>query len=108
MRGLPGTADETGTATVNRIPDPTSLELDKAWDAEWEKHVLKLALDQTKARTSAKQFQMFDLHALQGLSAKDAGKVLGVSVMAVHMATSRVRRVLQREISRAKRNVEQR
>ena len=106
--GLPNSVDDTSTTAVNRVPDPASLELEKAWDSEWEKHVLKLALDKTKAQTSPKQFQMFDLHALQGLSAKETAKNVDASVVSVHMATSRVRRVLQREIARAKRNVEQR
>jgi RNA polymerase sigma-70 factor (ECF subfamily) len=96
-----GVADETSrTATVNRIPDPATVEMDKAWDAEWEKHLLKVALDRVKARTSDRQFQMFDLHALQGLSAKETAWTLGTSVIAVHMATSRLRRRLQREVMR--------
>jgi RNA polymerase sigma factor (sigma-70 family) len=97
-------ADEaTGTATVNRIGDPASLELDKAWDAEWEKHMLRLALERVKAQATAKQFQMFDLHALQGLSAKETARALGASVVAIHMATSRLRRLLKREITRLER-----
>ena len=94
------TDDSTGTATVNRIPDPASVEMDKGWDAEWEKHLLKVALDRVKAQTSDRQFQMFDLHALQGLSAKETARTLGTSVIAVHMATSRLRRRLQREVTR--------
>jgi len=42
---------------------------------------------------------MFDLHALQGLSAKETAQALGSSVMAVHMATSRLRRLLRKEIA---------
>ena len=92
--------DDTGTAMANRIPDPATLEVDATWDAEWEKHVLKAGLERLKARVSVKQFQMFDLHALQGLSAKETARTLGSSVMAVHMATSRLRRLLRREIAR--------
>jgi RNA polymerase sigma-70 factor (ECF subfamily) len=91
--------DTTGTAAVNRIPDPTTLEV-QSWDAEWERHLLKVALDRLRARTNAKQFQMFDLHALQGMTAKEAARTLGSSVMAVHMATSRVRRLLRKEFIR--------
>jgi RNA polymerase sigma-70 factor (ECF subfamily) len=91
--------DQSGTATANRIPDPATLDTDAAWDAEWEQHLLKVALERVKAQVSAKRFQMFDLHALQGLSAKETALTLGSSVMAVHMATSRLRRLLRKEIA---------
>jgi RNA polymerase sigma-70 factor (ECF subfamily) len=92
--------DQTATATVNRIPDPASIDTDAAWDTEWEKHLLKLALERVKAKVSVKRFQMFDLHALQGLTAKESARAVGASVMAVHMATSRVRRLLRKEVAR--------
>src|SRR5205823_4142637 len=91
--------DATGTATENRIPDPASPDLERGWDTEWEKHMLRVALERLKAAASPKQFQMFDLHALQGLSAAQTAKTVGASVMGVHMATSRLRRRLQREIA---------
>ena len=84
---------------MNRIPDPATFDTDAAWDAEWEKHLLKVALERLKAKVSVKQFQMFDLHALQGFSAKEAARALGVSAMAFHMATSRLRRLLRGEVA---------
>jgi RNA polymerase sigma-70 factor (ECF subfamily) len=102
-RGRPADDEETGTATANRIPDPASLKPDAAWDVEWEKHLLKAGLERLKTRVSVKRFQMFDLHTLQGLSAKETAQALGASVMAVHMATSRARRLLRREIERLQR-----
>jgi RNA polymerase sigma-70 factor (ECF subfamily) len=97
--GLPAPPpdDESGTATVHRIPDPASLELDKAWDAEWEQHLMRTALERVKAKVSVKQFQMFDLHARQGLSVKDTALALGASVASVYMAASRVRSLLKAE-----------
>ncbi len=88
------------TGTVNSVADPARPELEKTWEAEWESHLLQVATDKVKARVSAKQFQAFDLRVVQGLSAKDAAQALGTTVMAVHMATSRVRRLLKREITR--------
>lgn len=90
---------QTGTTTINRIPDPATPDTDAAWDAEWEKHLLKVALERLKPKVSVKQFQMFDLHALQGLSARETARTLGASAMAVHMATSRLRRLLRREVA---------
>lgn len=104
-RGLPaGREDSTATALQNRIPDPATLDLDKAWEEEWEKHLLKMAIERVKSEVSASQFQMFDLHSLQGLSAKETAKTLGTSVIAVHMATSRLRKRLRGEIKRLSRS----
>jgi DNA-directed RNA polymerase specialized sigma24 family protein len=58
-----------------------------------------VALERLKAKVSVKQSQMFDLHALQGLSAKETAQAVGASTMAVHMATSRLRRLLRREVA---------
>ena len=42
--------DGTGTATVNRIPDPASLELDGIWENEWREHVQRVAVERVKAQ----------------------------------------------------------
>jgi RNA polymerase sigma-70 factor (ECF subfamily) len=92
------TDDAAGTAAVNRIPDPASLEFDIVLEAEWQNHVLRVAIERTKAKASTKQFQMFDLHVQQGLSAKETARTVRASVVAVYMASSRVRRLLRREM----------
>src|SRR5262245_59040783 len=59
-------SDETSlTSSTNRIPDPAGTPLEKLWNEEWESNLMDLALEQVKRQVSAKQYQMFDLHALQ-------------------------------------------
>lgn len=99
-------SDETGTATEHRIPDPASLELDHAWDGEWERHVMRRALEKVKAQVSVKQFQMFDLNVLQGLSVTAAARTLGVNIASIYMAKMRVGRLLKAEVRRLKRESE--
>jgi RNA polymerase sigma factor (sigma-70 family) len=94
--------DQTGTAAINRIPDPATLDMNKAWEAEWEKHTLRIALEKVKAMVSAKQFQMFDLHISQGLSVTETARAVRMSVAAVYMASSRLRRLVRREVRRLK------
>jgi RNA polymerase sigma-70 factor (ECF subfamily) len=94
--------DATGTATVNRIPDPASLALDETWDAEWEEHLVRNSLERVKAMVSVKQFQMFDLHTRQGLSVKETARATGATMAAVYMAKSRVGRLVRRELERLK------
>jgi RNA polymerase sigma-70 factor (ECF subfamily) len=49
---------------------------------------------------SARQFQLFDLHVLQGLSVRTAAQAAGTTMAAVYMAKSRVGRLVRREIAR--------
>jgi DNA-directed RNA polymerase specialized sigma24 family protein len=86
----------SSTGALNQQPDACSIST-YSKDAEWKKHLVRVALERLKAEVSIKQFQMFDLHALQGLSAKETARAVGASVMSVHMATSRLRRLLRRE-----------
>jgi RNA polymerase sigma-70 factor (ECF subfamily) len=93
-------SEATGTATVDRVPDPAGADLDRVWDDEWREHVSRTALERLKARVSVKQYQMFDLHVLQGLSVTETARSLGVSVASVYMAKYRLSRLLQRETAK--------
>jgi RNA polymerase sigma-70 factor (ECF subfamily) len=93
-------SEATGTATVDRVPDPAGADLDRVWDDEWREHVSRTSLERLKARVSAKQYQMFDLHVLQGLSVTETARSLGVGVASVYMAKYRLSRLLQRETAK--------
>jgi RNA polymerase sigma-70 factor (ECF subfamily) len=96
-------SEATGTATVDRIPDHAGPGLDRAWDEEWAEHVRRTALERLKRRVSTKQYQMFDLHVLQGLLVGETARCLGVSVAAVYMAKHRLARLLRQERARLER-----
>ncbi len=68
------------------------------WDGEWTNHVYRAALARVKGLISARQFQLFDLYVLQGLSVNEAARAAGASLAAVYMAKSRVGRLLKHEI----------
>jgi RNA polymerase sigma-70 factor (ECF subfamily) len=71
--------------------------LEAVWNEEWEKNFLSAALERIKFRISPKQYQLFDLHVLQRLSAQQTARTLGVSVASVYMAKHRVARLLKKE-----------
>jgi len=91
--------DATGTETINRIADPALSELESVWNDEWQQHVMRAAMERVKAQVSEKQFQMFDLHTVQGLSVTQAARALGVSVASVYMAKSRLSRLLRHALT---------
>jgi len=80
-----------------------ALEVDPAfehiWEAEWEKYIQQSALARIKRQVSLKQFQLFDLHVLQGLPVRDAARAAGTTMAAVYMAKSRLGRLLRKEIA---------
>jgi RNA polymerase sigma-70 factor (ECF subfamily) len=90
--------DTSGTQPLHRIADHADNGLEGMWNAEWEQHVLRTALERVKAQVGVKQFQMFDLHANKGLTVAEAAHALGTTKAAVYMAKSRVGRLLKREV----------
>jgi len=86
-------------ATAGREPDPA---FERLWAAEWEEHIRQTALARVKRQVSARQFQLFDLHVLQGLPVREAAQAAGATIAAVYMAKSRVGRLVRRELERLK------
>src|SRR5258706_8978812 len=53
-------SDETErTGTVERMPDPASMNLDAGWEDQWEKNLFEVAMQNVKNRISSKQFLLF-------------------------------------------------
>ena len=82
-----------------RLPDPQSADLDALFEEEWRKNLMDEALERVQARFSLRQFQVFDLHALQGWAARDVARSLGVSVANVYVTKHRVAAALKKEIA---------
>jgi RNA polymerase sigma-70 factor (ECF subfamily) len=89
--------DSTGPAEGVTAADG---ELEAVWDHEWQRHVMHGALERLKGRVSARQYQLFDLHVLQGLSVGETARTMGVSQASVYMAKYRLSRLLHEECER--------
>lgn len=94
--------DDTNTEPLDALPDPDSLEPDLKWDEDWEANLLRAARERVKAKVSALTFQIYDYHVVQGQSAAQTCKALGVSNGKVYMAKLRVGRLLRRELEALK------
>ena len=96
-----GASDDTaGTATVERVPDPTSLALDAIWEGEWRENLLRAALERVKQTVNPAHYEMYHLHIVQGLSPRETARALGVSTAAVYLAKHRVGALLKKETKR--------
>jgi RNA polymerase sigma-70 factor (ECF subfamily) len=101
--GKPATrslADGRRTGTIERIPDPASLDHDAVWETEWQRNLLEAALDRLKHRLKPKQYQIFDLYAVKGWPVAKVVKTLGVSRTQVYLAKLRITPLLKKEIAR--------
>ena len=98
-------ANGTATSALERLPDPTSLDWDKVWEAEWERNLLEAALEKVKLRVSPEQFEIFYLHVLKEQPVKEVAATLEVSAGRVYLARHRVARLLKSEVRRLQRSV---
>jgi RNA polymerase sigma-70 factor (ECF subfamily) len=98
--------DDTAVEDLKGVPLADAFPLadavfERLWDAEWQEHFWQCALTRVKRKVTFRQFQLFDLHVLQGLSVSESAKAAGSTIAAVYMAKSRVGRKLKREMTEA-------
>ena len=93
----PDPAEETQTDPIERIPDPRSLQPDRAWEQEWETWIEETALEAVKPRVSATNYQIYDLYVRQEWPVEEVMRTLKVSAIRVYAAKSRIQRMLKKE-----------
>jgi RNA polymerase sigma factor (sigma-70 family) len=96
--GARGEPDQRRTATVERVPDPNSDELERLWDQDWRGNLLEAAIVRVKKRVNARQYQMFNLYVMMQWPMDQVKKTLGVSAAQVYMAKMRIGRLIKSEV----------
>ncbi len=96
----PPSREPGGTATVERLPDPTSLDLDAAWEADWRANLLDAAMERVKKRVRPKTFQLFELRVIKDWPVSKIARALGVNSVEVHLARHRVSKLIEKEARR--------
>jgi RNA polymerase sigma-70 factor (ECF subfamily) len=87
-----------GTAMLERLPDPASLNLDAVWDKEWEQHLLSSAIQSVKRKVNPEQYQIFHLCVFKEWPVQKVTRELGISATRVYLAKHRVAALLKREV----------
>jgi RNA polymerase sigma-70 factor (ECF subfamily) len=83
---------------IDEIPDANADALSRHWEEEWRENQLHLAVERVKRKVAARQWQMFDLVALQHWPTERVCSLLGVNRAQLYMARMRVGRLLKTEI----------
>jgi RNA polymerase sigma-70 factor (ECF subfamily) len=78
--------------------DLGGFDLEAAWEEEWEKNLFETALGRVKARTPAKQFQLFYLHVVRGVPARDVARSLGRKLHEVYFAKYKLTKAVKQEL----------
>jgi RNA polymerase sigma-70 factor (ECF subfamily) len=102
--GVDGITANARTSTVERVPDPNVVDLDAVWEEEWQKNLVTAALEKVKRQVSPRQFQIFDLYALQNWKAVEVARTLQINVARVYLAKHRVSALLHKEVEKLKRD----
>jgi RNA polymerase sigma factor (sigma-70 family) len=92
--------DATRTATIERVADPASFDLDACWEEQWQKGLLDTATERVKNQVSPKQFQMFELYVLREWPVRKVAQTLDVSATQVYLAKHRISGLLKKEVQR--------
>ena len=90
--------DTRATDTINRLPD--EAEVDKAWDEEWQRHVLEVACERLARRSRPVHYQAFDLYVRRGLPVLRVASQLGMNPGAVYLSGHRLKKQLKDEVER--------
>lgn len=81
---------------LENIDDPltaaglaTQDEWDKAWDAEWHKHLLNMALIELRNKVQPETFAAFEMYALQDREPQEVARFLNMSLSSIYTNKSR-------------------
>ena len=73
--------------TLENLPSQNNWEA--AWDEEWHKHVLNMAMTELKTRVQSDTFAAFEMYAVQNRKVEEVADFLNLSVSSVYTAKSR-------------------
>lgn len=96
----PGTAGDSTTSLLARVPAPTEDGFQRQWDTEWATEVEKRAMAKLKKRVQPIHYQIYQQHVMIGRSADEVAKAFGVPVARVYLIKSRLNQVLRKECLR--------
>jgi DNA-directed RNA polymerase specialized sigma24 family protein len=83
---------------VERVPDSDQFEA--IWDGEWGENLLRVAFESVRRKVNPAHYEMYHLHVVQDLSARETARALATSTAAVHLAKHRVGRLVRAELKR--------
>ena len=91
--------------TLEGIVDPAGGDLDKLWDAEWQKTLVEAAFARVKLRLDPEKFQIYDFYVTKGWAAEKVAEKFGISTDLVYTAKCRISEMIRDEVERLDREM---
>ncbi|MGH7970327.1 MAG: sigma-70 family RNA polymerase sigma factor, partial [Limisphaerales bacterium] len=67
------------------------------WEEEWERNIVDTALERVKRVVKPDQYQIFYLHSIKNMQAREIGQLLHCSSAKVYVVSHRVTRLVKKE-----------
>ena len=97
--------DTRTSETQLQIPDAAAEQaFEGMWDEEWQRNLVDAAMESVKRKVKPEHYQIFYLHSVKNMRARDIGELLAVSVAKVYVVRHRVARLVKREIQTLEKN----
>jgi RNA polymerase sigma-70 factor (ECF subfamily) len=92
-------------ATLENMPDLSSLDMEALWDAEWKKTLLEAATRTVKRSFDPKHYQIFDLYVNKEWAPDRIAKTLKISTGQVYLTKHRVTEAIKQEVGRLRKTI---
>lgn len=86
------------TPTIERLADPSGMELERVWAEEWEQYILEAAIARVKKQVSPEQFQIFALRVFKEWPVLKIARELDVTVGQVYLAKHRISALIRKQV----------
>jgi RNA polymerase sigma-70 factor (ECF subfamily) len=97
-RHTPATCTSTGTATIERVADPVGLKLEATWNEEWERNLVRAAMERVKRKVDPQHYQVFDLCVIKDWSPARVARTLKVNRGRVYLIKHRINNLIKKEL----------
>jgi RNA polymerase sigma-70 factor (ECF subfamily) len=84
----------------HKLTDQSDSNLEKLWDAEWEKNLFDAAITKVKRRLDPQKYQIFDFYVNKQWMPDKVAKTFGISVNQVYLAKHRVVELIKEEVEK--------
>ncbi|HYG21549.1 MAG TPA: sigma-70 family RNA polymerase sigma factor [Verrucomicrobiae bacterium] len=91
---------QTGTRTIERIPDPTVDISADTWDAEWKRSLIAAAEGNVKRRIDPLKYQIYDLYVHKGWAPEKVAATFNIQKNNVYVNKTRIDAMIRDEVGR--------
>ena len=100
-----GGRSETGTATIEAVPDPSGGKLDELWESEWQETLLEGALAKVKRGLDPQKYQIFDCLVNKKWPPSKVAATFCVPTAQVYVIKHRITQLIRQEVKRLEKEV---